>query len=58
MEGPSWPPGGPASRSPWWGIGLACLQVRAIQVLPLGRPAGTAGVRAAAVGKTSRALES
>lgn len=56
-EGPSWPPGGLASRSPWWGTGLACPQVQAMQVPPPGCPAGTAGVRAAA-GKTCRASES
>lgn len=41
VEGPLWPPGGPASRSLWQGIGLACLQVPAVQaLLPLGGPAG------------------
>lgn len=54
LEGPSWSPGGPASRTPWWGIGVACLLVQAIQARPLGGPAGMAGgVRVASVGKTS-----
>lgn len=54
LEGPSWPPGGPASRTLWWGIGVACLLAQAIQARPLGSPAGMAGgIRVASVGKTS-----
>lgn len=58
LEGPLWPPGGPASRSPGRGIGLACVQVQAMQVLCIGGLAGMAGGREAALGKPSWALQS
>lgn len=37
LEGPSWPPSGPASRTLWWGIGVACLPVQAILSLGFSR---------------------
>lgn len=46
-------PTGPSQQEPLWGIGPACLQVRAVQVPALGGAAGTAGVIDASVGKTS-----
>lgn len=56
VEGPSWPPVGPASRSRWWGIGPDCLPVWVMQTLPVGGPAGTVGIGEASMGMTRRAV--